>query len=138
MQCEVHQVDMKLVPAGTSRRTGKPYNAFYACTVAGCNWKPGQNPSYPQNFDPSHTINPVKPAPQTANYTSTPPPQIESREDYGRRLAIHGFVNGLLAAGASPDAIKYQLKNLIQLEDAINEALEGKFYDPVNVDEIPF
>jgi hypothetical protein len=27
---------MKLVPAGTSRRTGKPYSAFYGCAKQGC------------------------------------------------------------------------------------------------------
>jgi len=27
---------MKLIPAGTSKRTGKPYSAFYACTSYNC------------------------------------------------------------------------------------------------------
>lgn len=40
MQCEVHALDMKLIPAGVSKKTGKPYNAFYVCPVDGCKWKP--------------------------------------------------------------------------------------------------
>ena len=31
MQCNKCQKEMKLVPAGTSKRTGKPYDAFYSC-----------------------------------------------------------------------------------------------------------
>jgi hypothetical protein len=38
--CEVHDVDWKLVPAGTSQRTGKRYNAFWACPERGCDNKP--------------------------------------------------------------------------------------------------
>lgn len=43
--CPIHD-DVKIVPAGVSRRTGRPYKAFYACPVAGCDQKgstvPGQ------------------------------------------------------------------------------------------------
>jgi hypothetical protein len=31
---------MKMVPAGISKKTGKPYNAFRSCSVMGCNGKP--------------------------------------------------------------------------------------------------
>jgi hypothetical protein len=39
----------KVVPAGTSKKTGKPYNAFTACGEQGCDQKPprGQSPSQP-------------------------------------------------------------------------------------------
>jgi len=36
--CPVHD-DVKIVPGGVSRRTGRPYDAFYACPVAGCDQK---------------------------------------------------------------------------------------------------
>lgn len=38
--CEIHRCDMKLIPAGVSRKTGKPYNAFYACQVKDCQFRP--------------------------------------------------------------------------------------------------
>jgi hypothetical protein len=39
----------KVVPAGVSQKTGKPYNAFTACGEQGCDQKPprGQSPSQP-------------------------------------------------------------------------------------------
>ena len=36
--CSIHE-DAKIVPAGVSKRTGRKYNAFYACPVAGCDEK---------------------------------------------------------------------------------------------------
>lgn len=36
--CPLHD-DSKVVPAGISKRTGRQYNAFYACPVAGCDQK---------------------------------------------------------------------------------------------------
>lgn len=38
--CPVHNTAWRLVPAGTSSRTGKPYDAFWACSTKGCNQKP--------------------------------------------------------------------------------------------------
>jgi len=32
----------RLVPSGVSKKTNKPYNAFYACSVQGCNEKPAR------------------------------------------------------------------------------------------------
>jgi hypothetical protein len=37
--CPIHQV-VKTVPAGVSRKTGKPYPAFLVCPVDGCPQKP--------------------------------------------------------------------------------------------------
>jgi len=36
--CPVHQKG-RIVPAGVSKRTGKPYNTFWACSEPGCNEK---------------------------------------------------------------------------------------------------
>ena len=38
--CPVHRVAWKTVPAGTSKKTGKPYGAFLVCRVQGCEERP--------------------------------------------------------------------------------------------------
>jgi hypothetical protein len=38
--CEIHRCEMKLIPAGVSKKTGRPYNAFYACQVKDCTFRP--------------------------------------------------------------------------------------------------
>lgn len=38
--CPVHRVPWKLVPAGISKSTGKPYNEFRACPERGCKERP--------------------------------------------------------------------------------------------------
>ncbi len=68
-------------------------------------------------------------------YTVEKPQQTENREDFGRRLAIHGMVNGLLAGGVLPNDI--DIPELIKLEDRINEFLAGKI-DDLDVSDIPF
>jgi hypothetical protein len=49
-----------------------------------------------------------------------------SSDAFGRRLAIHGFVNGMLAAGATIETIKKDLHALVKLEDEIDNALAGR------------
>lgn len=39
-QCPVHHQDWKYIPAGTSKKSGRPYEAFYACPVNGCTQRP--------------------------------------------------------------------------------------------------
>ena len=36
MLCSIHQVEFREIPAGVSKKTGKPYNAFMACPEKGC------------------------------------------------------------------------------------------------------
>lgn len=38
--CPVHEQDWKLVPAGVSQKSGKRYNAFWACPERGCTERP--------------------------------------------------------------------------------------------------
>jgi hypothetical protein len=38
--CPIHNVPWKVVPAGVSKKTGKPYDAFQACSVGGCDQRP--------------------------------------------------------------------------------------------------
>ena len=40
MICPIHNSEFKVVPAGVSKRTGKSYDAFYACPEKFCNQKP--------------------------------------------------------------------------------------------------
>jgi len=54
--CEIHRCDMKLIPAGVSKKTGKPYNAFYACQVSDCTFRP-PGPSASPTPDPVQSSN---------------------------------------------------------------------------------
>lgn len=38
--CPIHHVPWKVVPAGVSKKTGRPYETFRACTVSGCDQRP--------------------------------------------------------------------------------------------------
>lgn len=38
--CPIHHTPWKVVPAGVSKKTGKPYEAFRACSTAGCDQRP--------------------------------------------------------------------------------------------------
>ena len=40
MQCTVHGTEFKVVPAGVSKVSGKPYQSFMACSERGCREKP--------------------------------------------------------------------------------------------------
>jgi len=39
-KCNICGNVFKLVPAGVSKTSGKPYSAFYACSTRGCKGKP--------------------------------------------------------------------------------------------------
>jgi len=41
--CPLHRTPGKIVPAGFSQRTQRPYNAFMACSTPGCNERPPRN-----------------------------------------------------------------------------------------------
>lgn len=55
--CPEHNQPWKHVPGGVSKKTGKPYNAFWACPEMGCNhrpalgWKPPVAPVVSDDFD---------------------------------------------------------------------------------------
>lgn len=57
---------------------------------------------------------------------------------YGRRLALHGFVNGMLAGGATVETIARDIPALLRLEDTIEKALsEVRPVSPITEDELP-
>lgn len=53
--CPAHG-QVKTVPAGTSTRTGRPYKAFRACPVFGCQHTEGKSPSGPSSTANGTTI----------------------------------------------------------------------------------
>jgi hypothetical protein len=72
-----------------------------------------------------------------------------SNDAFGRRLALHGFVNGMLAAGATVETITKDLPALLRLEDVIDQALQGPVGpgedlpviqqgDDLDVSDVPF
>jgi len=75
-----------------------------------------------------------------------------SNDAFGRRLALHGMVNGVLAAGIPPKEVKKLLPDLVELEDEIEAALaftpeptamdsdlpQEAPQDDLNVEDIPF
>jgi len=53
--CEIHDAAWKLVPAGTSKKSGKRYNSFWACSTQGCDQRPAFGPpAQPVLVDISH------------------------------------------------------------------------------------
>lgn len=38
--CPIHGTPWKVVPAGVSKKSGKPYDAFRACSTSGCDQRP--------------------------------------------------------------------------------------------------
>lgn len=38
--CPIHNTPWKVVPAGISKKTGKAYDAFRACSTSGCDQRP--------------------------------------------------------------------------------------------------
>ena len=68
---------------------------------------------------------------------------------FGRRLAVHGFVNGMLAGGKTLQQVATSLRDLLKLEDAIDHALSSNQPDPnadlpviqqddLDISEVPF
>ena len=43
--------ECKLVPAGISKSSGKPYGAFFACVERTCQWKPPKEATPAQKFE---------------------------------------------------------------------------------------
>jgi len=88
------------------------------------------------------------PSAQSSNGGANRGQSGQSGDAFGRRLAVHGFVNGMLAAGATADTITKDLPALLRLEDAIDQALQGPVgsgedlpiiqQEDLNVDDIPF
>ena len=61
IKCPVHDFEMRLIPAGISKKTGKPYQAFYVCSVEGCKEKgPAPEVETKEAFDEGYKAPPSK------------------------------------------------------------------------------
>jgi hypothetical protein len=65
MQCPICGSEVKNIPAGTSKKTGKPYKAFSICSNQNCQYKP--------------TEEGIK---KEVVYTSTTPPKQNGKDEY--------------------------------------------------------
>ena len=64
MNCPACGSVIKEVPAGISKKTGKPYEAFQVCSNKLCEWKPTQKPGYKSTLVENHRPNaPQDPVP---------------------------------------------------------------------------
>jgi hypothetical protein len=68
----------------------------------------------------------AQPASPSRSKTGPSMTEYESREAFGKRLAIHGMVNGMLAAGATIETIVKDLPALLKLESKIDLALNER------------
>ena len=85
--CGVHQLPWKVVPAGISSKTGKPYSEFKVCSVKGCEERPNRL-SNPQNITP--------PSP-----SQVPEAQVEEKPDWdaiAEGKVRHGVAVALLSS----------------------------------------
>lgn len=89
--CQVHNCEMKQIPAGVSKKTGKPYDAFYACQIQDCKYRP------PKENQPL----PLKKKEET------------DWGSIGKQKALCGMVNGMLSAGIDPKVIPLMDLNAI-------------------------
>lgn len=95
-QCPVHGTLMKLVPAGISKKSGKRYNAFYACEDQEC-----------KETAPATNEAPVTPQKPLTGISLEEPMQ---RKDWDRKEFIKGlavFSSNERSQGMSPvEAVK--------------------------------
>ena len=58
--CSVCGAPVKVIPAGISKKSGKPYNAFYKCESCGKTGNVGgySKPSYPKPYTPPADLTP--------------------------------------------------------------------------------
>lgn len=84
--CKIHQQPFKYVPAGVSKKTNQPYQAFYSCPVLGCKEKPTSEQP-PSNV-------PVQAPVGVSTSVSNPLPKGEppmTRKDWNNKDFTEGF-----------------------------------------------
>lgn len=70
-------------------------------------------------------VNQVAPKVESPRSGANNASQGPLNDNYGRRLALHGFVNGMLAHGTTVETIIKDLPALLKLEDEIERVLVG-------------
>lgn len=57
ISCPVHLSEMRMIPAGISKKTNKPYKAFYVCSTEGCTEKgPAPQVEVKEPFDKGYSV----------------------------------------------------------------------------------
>jgi ssDNA-binding Zn-finger/Zn-ribbon topoisomerase 1 len=120
-QCPECGGEVKLIPAGVSKKTGKPYKAFYACKSPACKWT--LNTEQKGGFQ------------KAQGYSVTD-------EDFGKLMyLVESIAKHLnLTTEYNPDTNKYQTKDVVidksdlekfeqQAPDASQEKDENGMFD---------
>jgi len=134
-QCQVCGNELKLIPAGISKNTGKPYNAFYSCPNR-C-----QQPKAPQapNSQEPHYV------PNTPTFSPKPQfnPSVASQATPGvdwEKISFGKCKFGFLEKSFIP----YLKGEIVMTEDELEEKAENfahramRMNNPIFVDKIPF
>jgi hypothetical protein len=88
--------------------------------------------------DPSQTAHQVESGHTEANRGQYGNSSSGANDAHDRRLAIHGFVNGMLANGATVETIVKDLPSLLRLEDTIEKVLSvTRPVSPIENEELP-
>lgn len=87
--CPQCQGEMKLVPAGVSKRTGKPYDAFYGCKTYGCKGTI-KIPSGTQQDAPQSLTGQARMTSQVQNNLSRNINQFEAKKEESMKVMASG------------------------------------------------
>ena len=147
MICEIHGVEMDTVPAGVSKKTGKPYAAFQSHTLpdgSKCNGKGARAP-YPV---------------QTQRGSSQVTPDRAQQRAWGKSKQLQIRLQGLIQAMISSGKVEFNStdhSNLIKVAAILSHQIEqfadekvgfdraadqlspgGISYEEPTVEDIPF
>jgi hypothetical protein len=120
MNCPIHNLPFKLIPAGISKTTGKPYNAFYACPERGCKEKPPKDA----------VISTPEPTP---SQTASAPVPSEVWEAKDRLSAAQTSINAAAAIFQGSGDLDAVLDAAPHLYDFLRQAKTGILQKPAKV-----
>lgn len=109
---------MKLVPAGVSKKTGKPYNAFFSCDSCKKTFNPadlvgGQQAGYPK----SETA--------TSSFSANKEQQRAWGKSKNLQIGLAGIIQAIISSGVYNDRLNQQdHSGLIKLAATIRHQIE--------------
>jgi len=104
MNCPQCNSEVKQIPSGVSRKTGKPYNAFLACSNKACNYKEFGNPQpFPQQFQQPKQA-PAKEGPTDAQLSMITAYEKDIM-DMATRMIIARFAQGMIGENPASDIV---------------------------------
>jgi len=102
--CDIHGLPWKIVPAGVSKTSGKPYGAFTACPEIGCKQKPPLE--RPASLSPRTPMVTATPTPQNpAGDGFTPTTKTPDWDAIAEGKVRHGVVCAMIEAGKTKEEI---------------------------------